>query len=204
MQIQAYCHVSKLPHCPNPYLVYTTTTLHGEAFAAGPAGEDAREKGETNKKTGEAAPHRYFYGRRTASKYRRGIDETTANPQPLHKQSGNPLGQMSMNDLRKRGRECAYCGKPVSNNTTRCPHCREVLPQVRVSSPVASRGGKRNQILRGFLYMMLAVVVHYVLGRSDSFNLPFTVPAIALYLTPILFLGGLGLALYGFMNRVTT
>lgn len=52
--------------------------------------------------------------------------------------------------------------------------------------------------------MLLAVVVHVVLERSGSFNLPFTVPAIALYLTPIMFLGGLGLALYGFMNRVTT
>ena len=51
--------------------------------------------------------------------------------------------------------------------------------------------------------MILAVVVHYVLDRSDSLNLPFTVPAYALYLTPIMFLGGLGLALYGFMNRVT-
>lgn len=153
---------------------------------------------------GEAGPDRYFYGRPAASKYPRYIDETGANPQPLYKQSGHPLGQMSMNHLRKRGRECAYCGKPVSNDATRCPHCREVLPQVRVSSPAISRGGERNQIRRGLLYMLLAVAVHFVLDRSSSLNLPFAVPPITLYLTPVMFLGGLGLALYGFMNRVTT
>ena len=51
--------------------------------------------------------------------------------------------------------------------------------------------------------MLLAVVVHFVLDRSSALNLPFTVPAITLYLTPIMFLGGLGLALYGFLSRVT-
>lgn len=51
--------------------------------------------------------------------------------------------------------------------------------------------------------MVLAVVVHYVLKRSGTLNLPFTVPPITLYLTPIMFLGGLGLALYGLMTRVT-
>lgn len=75
---------------------------------------------------------------------------------------------------------------------------------MHVSSPVISRGGERNQIRRGLLYMLLAVAVHFVLDRSSSWNLPFAVPPITLYLTPIMFLGGLGLALYGFMNRVTT
>ena len=108
-----------------------------------------------------------------------------------------------MSNPRKAARQCAYCGKPVLNNTTHCPHCREVLPQVRVSPAVVSRGGERNQIRRGLLYMLLAVVVHYVLERSGTLNLPFTVPPITLYLTPIMFLGGLGLALYGLMTRVT-
>ena len=74
---------------------------------------------------------------------------------------------------------------------------------MRVSSAVASRGGQRNQIRRGLLYMLLAVLVHYALQRSGTLNLPFAIPPITLYLTPIIFLGGLGLALYGFMNRVT-
>jgi len=51
--------------------------------------------------------------------------------------------------------------------------------------------------------MLLAVLVHYALQRSGTLNLPFAIPPITLYLTPIIFLGGLGLALYGFMNRVT-
>jgi len=113
------------------------------------------------------------------------------------------LGQMIMNSLRTSGRQCPYCGKPVSNNTSHCPHCREVLPQVRISSAVASRGVERSQIRRGLLYMLLAVVVHYVLDRSGSLNLPFAVPPITLYLTPIMFLGGLGLTLYGFFTRVS-
>lgn len=146
---------------------------------------------------------RYFYGSPWAPKYPRRIDETTANRQALFTQSGNPLGQTSMSNLRKAARQCAYCGKPVLKNTTHCPHCREVLPQVRVSAPVVSRGNERSQIRRGLLYMLLAVVVHYVLERSGSFNLPFAVPPITLYLTPIMFLGGLGLALYGFLTRVT-
>ena len=109
-----------------------------------------------------------------------------------------------MSNLRKAARQCAYFGKPVLKNTTHCPHCREVLPQVRVApAVVVSRGNERSQILRGLLYMLLAVVVHYVLKRSGTLNLPFTVPPITLYLTPVMFLGGLGLALYGLMTRVT-
>jgi len=138
------------------------------------------------------------------AKYPRRIDETRANRQALLRQRGNPLGQKSMSNLRKAARQCAYCGKPVLKNTTHCPHCREVLPQVRVApAVVVSRGNERSQILRGLLYMLLAVVVHYVLKRSGTLNLPFTVPPITLYLTPVMFLGGLGLALYGLMTRVT-
>lgn len=74
---------------------------------------------------------------------------------------------------------------------------------MRVSSAVVSRGGEHNQIRRGLLYMLLAVVVHYLLDRSGSLNLPFAVPPITLYLTPMMFLGGLGLALYGLLTRVT-
>src|SRR5580692_6050786 len=138
---------------------------------------------------------RYFYGSPRAPKYPRRIDETTANRQALFTQSGNPLGQTSMSNLRKAARQCAYCGKPISNSAAHCPHCREVIPKVRVSSAAAAvpRGGERNQIRRGLLYMLLAVVVHYVLERSGTLNLPFAVPPITLYLTPIMFLGGLGL-----------
>ncbi len=52
--------------------------------------------------------------------------------------------------------------------------------------------------------MLLALILHFVIARSGALNLPFTVsPMIGLYLTPILFLGGLALALYGFLSRVT-
>ena len=52
--------------------------------------------------------------------------------------------------------------------------------------------------------MLLALVVHFVLGRSSALNLPFTVPDVVLYITPMMFLGGLALTLYGFMSRVTS
>lgn len=100
-------------------------------------------------------------------------------------------------------RQCAYCGKPIAKNVGRCPHCREVVPQVEIAPEVAAPAAKRSQILRGFIYMLLGVVVHYLLERSSTMNLPFTVPAITLYFTPMLFLGGLALTLYGFISRVT-
>jgi hypothetical protein len=174
---------------------YTSRLLHSEGAGTEQVARLTRTKIGTHT--------RYFYGRPSTPKYPRRIDETRANRQAFCTQSGNPLGQTSMSNLRKAARQCAYCGKPVLKNTTHCPHCREVLPQVRVSSPVISRGNERSQILRGLLYMVLAVVVHYVLKRSGTLNLPFAVPPITLYLTPVMFLGGLGLALYGLMTRVT-
>jgi hypothetical protein len=52
--------------------------------------------------------------------------------------------------------------------------------------------------------MLLGLVIHYVALRSDSLNLPFSINPTVTYLSTMLFLGGLGLALYGFLARVTT
>jgi hypothetical protein len=108
-----------------------------------------------------------------------------------------------MSSFRQAGRQCSYCGKPIAKNLAHCPHCREVVPQVHLA-PARPAAAKRSQIRQGFLYMLLALVIHYAVDHSGALNLPFVVtPAITLYLTPILFLGGLGLALYGFVSRVT-
>jgi hypothetical protein len=50
--------------------------------------------------------------------------------------------------------------------------------------------------------MVLGLVIHYVAVRSDSFNLPFSLNPTVTYLSTVLFLGGLGLALYGLLTKV--
>jgi hypothetical protein len=100
-----------------------------------------------------------------------------------------------------RARNCVYCGKPVAKNLSRCPHCREAVPQVRLAP--AAPAAKRSQMRRGFLYMLLGLVVHYLAIRSDSLSLPFSVNPTVSYLSTMLFLGGLALTLYGFFSRVS-
>jgi hypothetical protein len=100
-------------------------------------------------------------------------------------------------------RQCAYCGKPIAKHHSHCPHCREAVPKVRLGPPAAPAAVKGGWIRRGFLYMLLAVVIHYVALRSDRLNLPFSVNPTVGYLATLLFLGGLGLALYGLLTKAT-
>jgi ABC-type thiamin/hydroxymethylpyrimidine transport system permease subunit len=51
--------------------------------------------------------------------------------------------------------------------------------------------------------MLLAAVIHYFAGGYSAIDLPFPIiPAVAVYLSSLLFLGGLGLTLYGFYLRI--
>lgn len=102
---------------------------------------------------------------------------------------------------------CAYCGKQMAAHLMQCPFCREAVPQVQFSplrnKPV-SEGG--NQIRRGLLYMLLGGVVHYFAGGYGApiFQIPLPAPVMPLvtqYLTPLLFLGGLGFAVYGLILK---
>jgi len=53
-------------------------------------------------------------------------------------------------------------------------------------------------IRRGLLYMLLAGVIHYFAAGYSGVALPVAVPSmVTQYLTPILFLCGLSLGLYG-------
>ena len=98
-------------------------------------------------------------------------------------------------------RQCVFCGKPVPSNHPHCPHCREVVPKVRLApAPTAVKG---SQIRRGFLYMLLGLIIHFVALRSNSLNLPVSVNPAVTYLAAMLFLGGVGLALYGLLTKVT-
>jgi hypothetical protein len=100
-------------------------------------------------------------------------------------------------------RQCVYCGKPVAMNQSQCPHCRETVPKVRLGPAPAPPAAKASQIRRGFLYMLLGLVIHYIAARSDSLNLPFSMNPTVTYLSIMLFLAGLALALYGFFTKVT-
>lgn len=99
-------------------------------------------------------------------------------------------------------RQCVYCGKPVASHHSHCPHCREAVPKVRLA-PSAAPTTKGSQITRGFLYMILGLVIRYVASRADGLNLPFSVNPTVSYLAMLLLLGGLALALYGFFTKVT-
>jgi len=95
-------------------------------------------------------------------------------------------------------RQCPYCGKLVSDYQTECPHCHERIPEIRTAAPRRSNVGQRK-IRRGLLYMLLAAIIHYFAGGYSAMELPFPIqPVVTVYLAPFLFLGGLGLSLYGF------
>ena len=104
----------------------------------------------------------------------------------------------------QRVRNCVYCGKPLPERGEQCPHCREAVPKVRLGpAPTSPPSAKSGQMRRGILYLVLGLVVHFIALRSDSLNLPFSVHPAVGYLSAMLILGGIGLALYGFFSRVT-
>jgi hypothetical protein len=98
-------------------------------------------------------------------------------------------------------RPCAYCGKPVPTRMNRCPYCREEVNEVRLSSPFRRSG--RREIRRGLMYMLLGAVIYYFIGGHSGLSLPFTLnPWVIAYLAPVVFLGGLGMSVYGFFLRM--
>lgn len=98
-------------------------------------------------------------------------------------------------------RQCPYCGKFLPDTRTQCPHCLEVLSQVRVAAHRRPFDGKQ-QIRRGVLYMALGAIFYYFAAGYSTLKFPFTIPSpVNDYLAPLLFLGGLGLTLYGLYRR---
>ncbi|HEX5424560.1 MAG TPA: hypothetical protein VFW94_13515 [Candidatus Acidoferrales bacterium] len=102
-------------------------------------------------------------------------------------------------------RECPFCGKKVSAKAAQCGYCRETLPETRSIKVVATNNGG-GSIRRGLLFMMLAALIGYFAGGYSGMKLPVPVllPALNTYLTPLLFLSGLGLAVRGFYLRHRT
>lgn len=100
-------------------------------------------------------------------------------------------------------RQCPFCGWIVDTEATSCYHCRESIPAGTSDSYVRDPAAGHHVIRRGLLYMFLAGVLHYFVGGFSDFQLPFEVPPILTdYLTPFLFLGGLGVFLYGWVLKL--
>ena len=101
-------------------------------------------------------------------------------------------------------RRCVFCGKGMAAHLTQCPFCREAVPKVQLSRRSGPDG--RHQIRRGLLYMLLAGVIHYFAGGYGApLQIPLPAPVLPFvtqYLTPLIFLGGLGLTLYGLFLRI--
>jgi len=98
-------------------------------------------------------------------------------------------------------RPCAYCGKPVPARMNRCPYCREEVPEVRLSKRSSGDGGR--EVRRGLLYMLLGGVIYYFSGGYSAFRLPVALtPWVTTYLAPVVFLGGLGMSLYGLFLKM--
>jgi hypothetical protein len=102
-------------------------------------------------------------------------------------------------------RQCPHCGKDVFDRMTQCPYCREALgpvPQVHGDRVRQVEGGWK--IRQGLLCILLAAVVHYFAGGYSSMQLPYPIqPIVTTYLSPLLFLSGLGLAFFGVYLKQT-
>jgi len=94
-------------------------------------------------------------------------------------------------------RSCPFCGKPVETTASRCPFCREDMPQAVAFKTQHSAEG-RKYMRRGFLYTLMAGVIYFFAGGYSGMTLPIPIPpAVNTFFTPILFIAGLGLILYG-------
>lgn len=96
-------------------------------------------------------------------------------------------------------RQCPFCGKSVSAHLKQCSQCRETLPPApRIKTEDPPNGGAH--IRRGLLFMLLAAVIGYFAGGYSSLRLPIPVlvPVLTKYLSPLLFLSGLGLMIHGY------
>jgi len=102
-------------------------------------------------------------------------------------------------------RQCPHCGKDVFDRMKQCPYGGEAMgpvPQIRGDRVRQADGG--SKIRNGLLCILLAAVVHYFAGGYSAMQLPFPIqPIVTIYLSPLLLLCGVGLALFGFYLKQT-
>lgn len=99
-------------------------------------------------------------------------------------------------------RECPYCGNKVGIHVSQCAFCREALPPIPHLRRVSVANTGTADVRRGLLYMLLAAVIAYFAGGYSPLNMPIAVlPDLSAYLSPLLFLGGFGLTVYGYYRQ---
>jgi hypothetical protein len=101
-------------------------------------------------------------------------------------------------------RECPYCGNKVGVHVSRCAFCREALPPIPHlrRAPAGNTGPGSADVRHGLLCMLLAAVIMYFAGGYSPLTIPIAVlPALSTYLSPMLFLSGLGLTVYGYYRQ---
>ena len=100
------------------------------------------------------------------------------------------------NQQHRTSRRCAFCGTPVPEKRTQCPHCREALAEVPAVRPRRSQAP--GVMRRGILYAAVALGIYYVASGRAPINLPVPAAPIVLnYLVPLLLACGLGQILWG-------
>jgi len=94
-------------------------------------------------------------------------------------------------------RQCPYCGIRVAEERTECLHCHAVLPFIQVTRRHDVQAG--TEIRKGLLYVLLASVIYYFASGYSALQTPLPIaPIVTICLSPLLFLGGLGLTLHGY------
>ncbi len=102
-------------------------------------------------------------------------------------------------------RQCPHCGKDVFDGVTHCPYCREAMGAIPRLSADAGRDAIGNiKIRNGLLCVLLGSVVHYFAAGYSAMILPVRISGIvSTYLSPMLLLCGVGLAVLGFYLKQT-
>jgi len=77
-------------------------------------------------------------------------------------------------------------------------------PVQRLRGGYAREAAGSSKMRQGLLYVLLAAIVHYFAGGYSPLKLPLPVgPIVTHYLSPLLFLAGIGLAVFGFYLKQT-
>ena len=97
-------------------------------------------------------------------------------------------------------KQCAFCGTFVGEDVKRCPSCREEIPE-RLEIHKTPQGGA--EIRRGLLYVLFSATLYYFAKPGSPVPIPFPIPlVVTTYLLPLLFLLGLGFAIFGVARRI--
>jgi hypothetical protein len=102
-------------------------------------------------------------------------------------------------------RQCPHCGREVFDQITQCPYCREAMRAMQRQNVDFGRDADGNMKIRnGLLCMLLGAVVHYFAAGYSAMVLPVPVSGlVSTYLSPLLLLSGVGLAVFGIYLKQT-